>query len=188
MSTVKIDIHNGMLGYRVFLIDRKNKEKFSSIKTLTDLRNFKGGFGSQWGDFKIFALNELPVVGVARTEHLTTMLVNGRFDYFHRGLNEAWAEVEEQKARIPSLMVEETIALIYDLPVYFMFKKTNYLLKERFQLGFELIHQDGSFHALFMKHFGDISRMAAMEKRTIIRIKYPGPPGLPPIDTHLWLK
>lgn len=188
MSSIKIDIHNGMLGYRVFLIDKKNKEKFSTIKTLEDLRKFNGGFGSQWGDFKVFALNELPVVGLVEQQFLLPMLAHGRFDYFHRGLNEAWAENEAHKDELPSLMVEETIALVYDLPVYYMFNKTDLKLKERFELGFEIIIRDKSFNALFMEYFGDVVRKAAMEKRTLIRIKYSGPTGLPPIDTRLWLK
>ncbi len=187
MAAVKIDIHNGMLGYRVFIINRKDRLLFAGVKTLDDLRKFKGGFGKQWGDFKIFRLNNLPVEGLASTGTLLKMLNQQRFDYFHRGLHEAWAEVAANKAIFSNLMVEETIALIYDFPVYFMFNKKNKTLKKRFEDGFKIILRDGSFKDLYSLHFGHLANKANLKNRKIIRIKYPVPEGLPPIDTSLWL-
>ncbi len=187
MASVKIDIHNGMLGYRVFIINKQDKALFAGVKTLDDLRKFKGGFGKQWGDFKIFALNNLPVEGRANTNTLLKMLNQQRFDYFHRGLHEAWAEVEAVKEKYPNLMVEETIALIYDFPVYFMFNKNNKKIKNRFEDGFKIILKDGSFRELYNRHFEHLAKKADLNNRTIIRIKYPVPQGLPPIDTSLWL-
>lgn len=186
-SSIKIDIHNGMLGYRVLLIRKNNQAQFAKVKTLDDLRKFKAGFGIQWGDFKVFALNNLPVNGISNTKTLHKMLDKERFDYFHRGLHEAWAEIETNREALPELMVEETIALVYDLPVYFMFNKNNKALKKRFETGLEMIKKDGSFKALFIEHFADIAIKADLENRTIIPIKYPNPKGLPAIDTSFWL-
>jgi len=84
-------------------------------------------------------------------------------------------------------MVEETIALIYDFPVYFMFNKNNKKLKTRFEDGFKIILKDGSFRELYNRHFGHLAKKANLKNRQIIRIKYPVPQGLPPIDTSLWL-
>ena len=56
LEAIKIDIHNGMLGYRVLLINKQDKESFSRVKTLDDLRGFIGGFGSHWADYKVFSL------------------------------------------------------------------------------------------------------------------------------------
>jgi hypothetical protein len=186
-EVIKQDIHNGMLGYRVFLINKEDQAQFSKVKTLADLRKFKGGYGEQWGDFKTFALNQLPVVGAANTHTLFAMLDKKRFDYFHRGLHEAWAEVEANQKEFPNLKVEETIALVYDFPVYFMFSKKNPALKKRFDEGFRIILKDGSFKQLYQQNFGNYAEKAKIKTRTLIRIDYPTPKGLPPIDTHLWL-
>jgi Txe/YoeB family toxin of Txe-Axe toxin-antitoxin module len=187
MTPIKIDIHNGMLGYRVLIINKKDKNKFSNIKTLEDLRKVTGGFGSHWGDFNVFSLNNLPVYGAANTDKLLEMLTKNRFDYFHRGLHEAWVEVEANIKQFKNIQVEESIALVYDFPVYFMFNKKNTLLKKRFEDGFEIILKDGSFEKLYKNNFEEYARKANLKNRTLIRIKYPTPKALPLIDTSLWL-
>jgi len=187
MDAIKTDIHNGMLGYRVFLINKNDKEKFSKVKTINDLRKFKGGFGSHWGDYKSFALNKLPVIGVAYTHGLLSMLSKRRFDYFHRGLHEAWTEIDANREQFPDLIVEESLALIYDFPVYFMFNQKNQALKKRFKEGFGIILKDGSFRQLYKEHFGHYAKKANIKNRTLIRIKHTTPKGLPEIDTNLWL-
>lgn len=184
-DVILIDIHCGMLGYRVFLINKKDKNKFAQVKTIDDLRKFKGGFGNHWGDFKIFGLNDLPVVGAATHYTLLKMLINNRFDYFHRGLHEAWSEVKANPM-LP-IMVEEKVALVYDFPVYYFFNKNNQALKKRFEEGFDIIKKDGSFKKLFQSKFGDYAQKSNLSNRTIIKIEYPMPEGLPPIDTSLWL-
>jgi len=185
-SVIKIDIHNGMLGYRVFIIRKSDQERFAKVANIDDLRAFVGGFGLHWGDFSMFKLNRLPVVGVADAKMLLPMLNVGRFDYFHRGLHEAWAEVEASQQKLPTLMVEKTITLVYDYPVYFMFNKASKRLKKRFEKGFEVIKADGSFKRLFLSNFGKIFQKTNIKNRTMIHIRYPLPKGLPPVAPILW--
>ena len=170
---IPFDMHAGMLGYRVFLIREEDKAKFKQVRTLEDLRNFTGGFGSQWGDFKVFGLNDLPVVGAANTSVLMNMLQHGRFDYFHRGLHEAWAELAFETQQNAGLVVEESLALRYPFQVYFWFHPENQKLKQRFETGLILALQDGSYHRLFSEYFDDAVQKAGLDKRTIIDIEYP---------------
>lgn len=60
LSMIPFDLHAGMLGYRLLLIHREDAPRFARIETLDDLRQLRGGFGSQWSDFSLFALNRLP--------------------------------------------------------------------------------------------------------------------------------
>ncbi|WP_284381220.1 hypothetical protein [Litoribrevibacter albus] len=170
---IPFDIHAGMLGYRVFLIRETDVERFKKVKTIEDLRSFTGGFGSQWGDFKVFGLNDLPVVGAANTKVLLTMLKHDRFDYFHRGLHEAWNELQAQSDQTKGLIVEKHLALRYPFQVFYWFHKDNDYLKERFEKGLLLVLQDGSYRQLFRKHFDDIVTRANLRNRTIIDIDYP---------------
>jgi hypothetical protein len=179
---IPFDIHAGMLGYRVFLIRKQDESKFSKVKTLEDLRSFTGGFGSQWGDFKIFGLNDLPVVGAANTGVLMKMLRHGRFHYFHRGLHEAWAELEAQPDLSEEIMVEPNLALRYPFQVFFWFHKDSQHLKERFKTGILLAIQDGSFKTLFKQYFDPIVTKAKLNERNIIDISYPIPD-----EVKVWL-
>lgn len=86
-AVIPVDLHQGMLGYRLLLIRRDQAERFARVQTLEDLRQLRGGFGSQWSDFSVFAANGLPVVGMANPNNLLAMLSQGRFDYYHRGLH-----------------------------------------------------------------------------------------------------
>ena len=186
-AVIPYDLHAGMLGYRVLLIHKADATRFAQVKNLADLRQLTGGFGSQWSDFVLFARNRLPVVGVANPANLLAMLNKRRFDYYHRGLNEAWRELDAHAEEFPELIVEPNLALVYELPVYFTFNRRNSQLKQRFADGLAQIQADGSLRALFMRHYGAIAEQAQLQKRTLIPLSYPNPAGLAPVDTRLWL-
>jgi hypothetical protein len=181
------DLHSGMLGYRLLLIHKADAERFAQVNTLAELRQLTGGFGNQWSDFVLFARNQLPVVGVANPGNLLAMLYKHRFDYYHRGLHEAWPELAAHAEEFPDLIVEPHLALVYELPVYYTFNKRNPQLKQRFADGLVQVQADGSLRALFLRHYGKIAEQAQLQKRTLIPLNYPNPAGLAPTDTSLWL-
>lgn len=185
-SAIPFDLHQGMLGYRLLLIHKKDQARFAAVHDLAGLRQLTGGFGRQWADFALFERNQLPVVGVAQGQSLLAMLQSGRFQYFHRGLHEAWAELEANP-QLDQLMVEPHLALHYRFPVYYLFRKDRAALRQRMERGLALIQADGSFAALFRQHFQAIARRAQLGNRTILEIDAPLPPGLPPEDSRLWL-
>ena len=186
LAMIPVDLHAGMLGYRLLLIHKNDAARFAQVNDLEQLRQLTGGFGNQWGDFSVFASNQLPVVGMANPNTLLAMLNKHRFDYFHRGLHEAWADLQTHAQEFPDLMVEPHLALVYDLPVYFTFNQANQQLKHRFEDGLAQLQADGSLRALFLRHYGKIAEQAQLQKRTLIKLNYPHPPGLPAIDTRLW--
>lgn len=179
LNMLPMDMHAGMLGYRVLLIRRDRQADFARVQSLDDLRRLTGGFGSQWSDFPIFARNHLPVLGMANASSLLPMLEQRRFDYFHRALGEAWVEVQDR----PELMVEPHLALRYAMPVYFAFNRGDAELARRFTEGFEQVREDGSFRALFLHHYGYLGERARLGERRIIELDS----GLPATDASLWL-
>ncbi|MWV17242.1 transporter substrate-binding domain-containing protein [Pseudomonas sp. L-22-4S-12] len=188
LSMIPFDLHAGMLGYRLLLIRREDAPRFARVKTLDDLRPLRGGFGSQWGDFPLFALNRLPVVGSSHPENLLAMLAEGRFDYYHRALSEAWEEVGDHPERHPELMVEPGLALVYPLPVYFAFNRAEPELRQRFEEGLTLIQADGSFRELFQRHFGEQVRRSQLTQRRLLILQSDLPAGLPAADSRFWLR
>ncbi len=186
-AVIPVDLHQGMLGYRLLLIRRDQAERFARVQTLEDLRQLRGGFGSQWGDFSVFAANGLPVVGMANPNNLMAMLSQGRFDYYHRGLHEAWSDLAHHP-EYPNLMVEPHLALVYPMPVYFTFHRHDQALKQRFEEGLRLIQADGSLEALFQRHFGAIADRAGLSRRRLITLDYPASDDLPASASPAWLK
>ncbi|BBP86071.1 hypothetical protein PHLH8_57130 [Pseudomonas sp. Pc102] len=174
-----IDMHQGLLGYRVLIIRKDRQADFARIDELEGLRRMTGGFGSQWSDFPLFARNHLPVLGMANPGNLLPMLEQRRFDYFHRGLSEAWAEVDANRLALPDLVVEQHLALKYPMPVYFTFAHDNRVLERRFAEGFEMIRADGTFQALFLRHHGHLIDKAGMAGRRVIELDSDLPGRLP---------
>lgn len=186
-TPIKIDILRGILGYRVCLINADRQKDFVKVQTIEDMRHFTGGFGEQWSDIAILRENKLLVEGVTNTSSILPMLVVNRFDYFPRGINEAWVEFEANKEKFPSLAVETHIAFFYPFPVYFFVKKGNTLLADRIRRGLNTALKDGSFKKLFLRYHKDIISKANLDNRKIIRMSNSTlPDGTPSVDTSWW--
>ncbi|MCP4110300.1 MAG: amino acid ABC transporter substrate-binding protein [Desulfobacteraceae bacterium] len=173
---VRIPILRGILGYRVFIIHKENLKKFSEIETLEQLKtNFKAGFGLHWADMKILKHNNIPVEGVSEYKSLFRMLSSRRFDYFPRGINEAWKEISEMGSKYPNLTVEPNIAVYYPYPVYFFVNKQNLKLADRIERGLKRVTKDGSFEKLFLKYHDAVIRQADLKNRKMFVLKNPVP-------------
>jgi len=186
---VKIDILKGILGYRVFLIRKDNASVFASVRTFDDLKKYTAGFNSQWADFPILQTNRIPVESVASYDNLFKMLDMKRFDYFPRGMNEAWVELEEKSKVYPSLGVEKSLAIYYPYVVYFFFNKQNAALADRIRRGLEIALKDGSFRSLFLLYHSEIIRRTNLSHRRLFVILNPLlPPGTVEPDTSWWME
>lgn len=185
---VRTDILWGILGYRVLLARRDRLAELSGVRRIEDLRRFKAGFGAQWADLAVLKANRLPVFTVANTETLIPMLDAGRFDYFPRGINEAWTELEAAAAEHPGLAVEGSLALFYTYPVYFFVRKDNLALADRLSRGLAIAARDGSFKRLFLDYHRDIIKRAGLSSRLVLTLENPDlPAGTPPVDTAWWM-
>ncbi len=184
---IRIPISKGILGYRIFLIMRENEPKFSTVRTLEDLRRFRVGQGMDWGDVKVFEGNGLPVETGSGYEGLFRMLAEGRFDYFSRGINEAFKELEARKDAFPEMVVEKDLALYYPWPYYFFVSPRSPRIAERLEKGLNRMIADGSFTAIFLKYNKASIDKARLRSRRIIRLVNPLLPPKTPLDRkELW--
>jgi hypothetical protein len=190
LIAVKKPMLYGMLGYRIFLIHKDNKSKFENINSIKPFidGSLLCGFGSQWADMKILNYNKINTVGVAVYDYLFKALEHKRFDYFPRGINEAFEEIKTKKNEYPNIIIEDNLAFHYPYPVYFFVNKNNQKLASRIKKGLELAEKDGSFKELFLKHHKDIIKKANLSKRKIISLKNPEIPDNPEIDFKWWMK
>ena len=185
---IRIPLLKGLIGYRVFLIRKSDQAKFDKIKTLEELRQFTAGFGHSWADRKILEANGIPLDLTSKYELIFKKLNRGRFDYFPRGINEAWPELEARKHIYPEMAVENSILLFYQLPIYFIVNKNNSKLAERVEKGLREAAHDGSFDDIFLKYHHKIIDEANMNERTLIRLKNPDIPPETPEDEIFWFQ
>jgi hypothetical protein len=184
---VRIPIYKGLWGHRIFIIHRRDLDKFAAIHTEEELKALWAGQGHDWPDTHILEANGYNVVTSPDYRGLFAMLEKGRFDYFPRAINEPWREVEEEKAH--DLVVEPTLLIQYYAPAYLFVSKQNTKLAERLERGFEMTIQDGSFDQLFNSHWyiQDALKLTNVQERTIFRLKNPLlSPETPLERTELW--
>lgn len=175
---VKVPLDRGLIGYRVLLIRKADQEKFSTVRTLDDLKQFRFGLLEAWSDLTILQHNKLTVVPGNTFEGLFKMLDIGRFDAFSRDINEIQRELEQHSNELPSLAIENTLLLRYPSARYFFVKKTPAGLKlgARIEAGLEMMKKDGSLDALFIKYRSEEIGKFKLNERHIIDLVNPSSP------------
>lgn len=151
LRVIRIPLLKGMLGNRIFIINKGDQVKLDKVKTFEDLKKIKFGQGHDWPDTFILEAAGLRLEKSPSYQGLFPMLANQRFDAFPRGLNEPWSEIEKNASL--NLVVEKRIALSYLAPLFFFVNSNNKALGDRLELGLKNAIADGSFERLFMKHW-----------------------------------
>jgi ABC-type amino acid transport substrate-binding protein len=161
---VRIPVLKGLLGYRIFIIRSEDRNRFSRIKSFKELKEFSAGSGHDWLDSEILTHNGVNIVKSSNYEGLFMMLRTSRFDYFPRGVNEAFDEIESRRSNYKDIEVEKSLALYYPFPVYFFVRKDNVELAARIEKGLRLSIADGSFQRLFNRYNGNILKRLLLIK------------------------
>ncbi|MDF3012377.1 MAG: hypothetical protein K0Q78_581 [Cellvibrio sp.] len=150
LRPIRIPLFKGLFGYRVLLIRKQEQTRFDQVKTIQDLEKFLGGQGTHWPDTLILQANGLRVTTAETTESLFRMIHAKRFDYFPRGISEAWFELIQRNDA--DLAVEENILLHYPTAIYFFVNKENEALAQRIEKGMETLIDNGKFDQFFYNH------------------------------------
>lgn len=183
---IRIPLDKGLLGYRIALIAKPLQNKVDRVKTREDLARFTVGQGLGWGDIAIYKANGIPVQ-TSSYENLFRMVEAGRFDLFPRGIGEAFREYDQRAKTHPKLAVEQHLALYYPWPYYFFFNLKDKALAKRVEAGMRMMLEDGSYDALFHKHYGRDILRAKLPLRRVIRLENPLLPKSTPLqDARLW--
>lgn len=188
---IRFPIYQGLLGYRVFIINKNQQSEFTHQTTLKYLQSKIGIQGVGWSDIKILEAAGLKQK-TSQYNHILTMINSGsRPFYFSRGIHEAFGEIDAVKSDKKNLMVEKNILLIYPFAMFFFTKKENSALAKALEKGLKMAHEDGSFHKYFNQ---DPSTKQALERANIknrhwINIKNPFmSPETKAIDSRYWHK
>ncbi len=168
---IRIPIDKGILGWRLFLINKSDLPMFAEVRTLEQLKAHSAGLQHDWLDVDILRANGLPVVAASVYETMFQMLALHRFQYFPRGVGEIDGEVK-RFAKL-GLVVEPTLALHYPLQTYFFVSRKNPALHDLLERGLDAAIRDGSFDKLFDKFNGAAIRRAHFDARTVFELTVP---------------
>jgi len=143
---VPVSLLRELADYKVLLINAEDQPRFNQIASLADLKNLRAGVGGHWPDAKLLSNNGFTIATSIYYESLFKMLAAERFDFFSRGLFEAWYDLEQHPGM--GLAIEKTLMLYYPAPFYFFVRKDNKALADRLERGLKIAQADGSFDAL----------------------------------------
>jgi hypothetical protein len=144
---IRISLLRHLNDYRVFLIRQEDQDKFKAIRNLDELRRYSAGSGVNWPSTAVLRANGLRGETSTVYDNLFAMLAAQRFDYFPRGIYEAWSELDTHADK--GLAIESQIFLHYVVPVYFFVSRDRPALADRIERGLNIALKDGSFEALF---------------------------------------
>jgi hypothetical protein len=184
---IRVPLYKGLLGYRIFMVHKNNKNIFANVRTLEDLQKFTFGQGRIWPDTVILRANGLKVE-TSTYEGLFLMLDGNRFDAFPRAIFEPWAEIEARPNL--NLTVDENIILAYKMPFYLYVSPKKPELAIALEKGLLMAVADGSFDRYF---YNDPTVKKALEisdirKRRVIELKNPNLSDKTPVNIEeLWL-
>lgn len=189
LQAIKIPIFKGLMGYRLFLISKSNKNAFSAIDRFSQLTKFTYGQGQGWADSAILSHNNLNVFEVDNYNNLFPMVAANRFDLLPRGSIEIWAELDNRPHL--GLAVEKNVALYYPLPFYFYVNKDNIALENDLSRGLNAAILDKSFDNLFYNFplIKEAIKKSRLNERKIFTLENPNFIGKNPFESeHYWHK
>lgn len=170
LQAIYFPILKGLMGYRIFVINKSEQNNFTLSTSLHELQNLHLGQGYNWPDTKILLANGFSVIQ-GHENFLLDMLKKGRFSYFPRALHEPWTEIANDN----SLVVEQHIMLQYPAPVFFFVNKDNKKLQQRLTLGVNKLLVSGQFDQFFLNHpiTANVLKRAKVKQRHIFTLQNP---------------
>lgn len=183
---VRIPLTQGLLGYRVILINKRDEQNFARMSA-KELRQLPCHQGADWPDTTILTANHFKVRGVSDYKRIHLMLDKGNIRCFPRGILEAWGEIESKNLK--NTMVDRHFLLVYPTDAYFFVHKNNQALADQLELGLRAAIADGSFARLLFSY--PAHRMALdkaeLQHRQIIYLHNPLLPAKTPLqEQQLW--
>ena len=167
---VRVPLLNGIMGYRVSLIKRRDAYKFSHQAAVKKLI---AGQGHDWPDLEILSKNGFLVWGASNYDSIIDLLRKERIDHFPRAINEVVFEYEYHNDN--TLAIEPDMLLYYPSLIFFFVAKDKPLLAQRILLGLKIAKDDGSFDALFEQYIDLLTIDATLDlsSRKIIVLDNP---------------
>jgi len=179
LISVDFPLDHGLLSYRICFVSPAAKAKVAAAKSVSDLRKFTMGQGTNWPDIPILEANGFHVQQVSNYMGLFKMVMGNRVDLFCRGIIELHREYIEYKS-MGNLQYDESFALVYSMPFELYFNKKSKPVVNRIEEGLAIAKKDGSLNELFMQHYRDEILFAKLKHRKLFQLQSPYGQNLSP--------
>ncbi len=187
LRPIRVPLFKGLLGYRIFIINKNDQAKFDQVHSLDDLKKLTIGQGRTWADGRILEANGFNVIKTNKYPSLFYMVEGGRFDGFPRGVHEPFGELEARPNM--ELAVEKNLMLYYRMPFYLFVAPDNQSLAKDLETGFTRAIATGEFDKVFYgdKAIQDVMQKANMKNRKLFKLDNPLLSKETPVDRpELW--
>ncbi|WP_170252909.1 substrate-binding periplasmic protein [Colwellia echini] len=170
---IKIPVRQGLLSYRLLLVNKANLDKFSKVKTLADLSQLTAGLHNGWVTTSIFKAAGMKTLTAHNYEGLFLMLSRNRFDYIPRAIYEIYDELHTRKSELKDIVVEPTLALYLPMVTYVYVSPKEPRLAKRIEAGLRILIASGEINTILNKYYAEDIARADLSNRTIIKIDNP---------------
>lgn len=185
LRPVRIPIDRGLIGYRLLAINDDDTERFESFQSVDDIKQLVTVQGIDWPDYQILQSNGFQLTSSNHFDGMYPMLLKHRVQFFARSMTEIWPELTSYANQ--GVVVAPRWVLHYPAALYFFVRKTDHELAQAIEKGLRIALADGSYKALFLKHFHDAITRADLGNRQVIELKNPLlPPDTPLTQSELW--
>lgn len=170
---IKIPVRQGLLSYRLLLVNKSSLDKFSKVKNIEDLSKLSAGLHHDWVTTGIFKQAGMKTVTAHNYEGLFLMLSRARFDYIPRAIYEIYDELNTRQDQLKNVVVEPTIALYIPMVSYVYISPNQPRLAKRIETGLKKLITTGEIKDILNKYYAEDIERADLKNRTIIKINNP---------------
>lgn len=172
-TVIKIPVRQGLLSYRLLLVNKNSLDKFKQVENLTDLKKLTAGLHSDWVTTDVFKQGGMKVLTAHNYEGLFLMLSHNRFDYMPRAIYEVYDELNNRETKLKDVVVEPSIALYLPMVSYVYISPKEPRLAKRIETGLRKLVASGEIKDILNKYYADDIKQANLENRKIIKIENP---------------
>ncbi|GGF72002.1 amino acid ABC transporter substrate-binding protein [Alteromonas lipolytica] len=183
---IRIPIHKGLIGWRVFLINQDFAHKFTDINEIGDFSSLTVLQGAEWPDTKILQSNGFNVLTVSDFPEAFNRLELKQGDFFPRAVSEVMGELEARSIS-PDIVLEPSLVLHYPAAMYFFVNRSNPIMARLIETGLRRALEDGSFDNIFVTHHRKALLKVNVGERKVFTLENPLLPKETPLDDKaLW--
>ncbi|APJ04236.1 amino acid ABC transporter substrate-binding protein [Silvanigrella aquatica] len=185
-KAIRICLFKGLLGVRIPIVLKSDKDKLENVTTLKELTALSAGQVFDWPDTTVLESNKINVQTTTAYLNLFPMLVAKRFDIFPLGALEVYPIAKDRENEF-NITVIDKWAIAYPTGYYFFVNKKDKNLESRIKDGFKIALQDGSFQSVFDKYNKKFLEISHLNTRKIFYLKNPILPKTTKFDDkNLW--
>ena len=172
---IKKPIRLGLLGWRVLVVNKQNKDDINLATSISELNRYRAGFGKHWSDLPVMLKNFDNVIVHTNLDALYYMLEYQRFDFFSRAIFEVKNEMSALDPSLINLSDADQLLLHYPNYSYFFVKANNPALAERIEMGLARLNKNGEWRRLFARYYAPVLKQMGFNKRRLIELSAPEP-------------